>query len=94
MKKINWIGLDWGTSNLRAFAVDEAGEIVDEKTSDRGMGRLEPQQFEPAMMELIAAWLEVDTQTPVFACGMVGARQGWFEADYRKVPCPQLQPTG
>ncbi|WP_370231414.1 2-dehydro-3-deoxygalactonokinase [Cognatishimia sp.] len=57
MTKIAWIGLDWGTSNLRAFAVDKAGEIVEEKTSDRGMGCLEPHQFEPTMMELIDSWL-------------------------------------
>jgi 2-dehydro-3-deoxygalactonokinase len=27
---------------------------------------------------------------PVLAAGMVGARQGWFEAPYRPVPCPPL----
>lgn len=94
MTKIAWIGLDWGTSNLRAFAVDKAGEIVEEKTSDRGMGRLEPHQFEPTMMELIDSWLVDSKQMSVFACGMVGARQGWFEAEYREVPCPPVAADG
>ena len=29
---------------------------------------------------------------PVIACGMVGARTGWTEADYRATPCTPLDP--
>jgi len=50
------------------------------------MGSLKPDQFEPALLDVIAPWL--GPRTPVLACGMVGARQGWVEARYRAVPCP------
>ncbi len=85
--EIAWIGLDWGTSNLRAFAMDRSGSLIAQKTSSKGMGALEPDQFEPALIELIEPWLEDGRAMPVLACGMVGARQGWREADYRSVPC-------
>ncbi|MDZ4395242.1 2-dehydro-3-deoxygalactonokinase, partial [Cypionkella sp.] len=54
--------------------------------SDEGMGKLVKAKFEPALLRVIAPWLAA-TATPVIACGMVGARQGWMEAPYRSVPC-------
>lgn len=87
MKPFKWIGIDWGTTNLRAFAINENEEIVGEGASDQGMGKLLPNEFEAALISLISPWLSSDKQVPVFACGMVGARQGWREAKYRRVPC-------
>ena len=28
---ISWIGVDWGTTNLRAFAIDDNGLAMEEK---------------------------------------------------------------
>lgn len=87
----HWIALDWGTSQLRAWRMGPDNEILDHRTSDRGMGALTPDAFEPALLELIDDWLPVDTTTPVIACGMVGAKQGWCEAPYTRVPCVPSQ---
>ena len=81
------IAADWGTSNLRAFALDGAGRVIAEASSDDGMGKLGREQFEPALLSLIGGWLDPDRVTPVAICGMAGARQGWMEAAYRSVPC-------
>jgi len=87
----DWIAVDWGTSNLRAWAMKDDAPIA-EATSDKGMGSLEKSEFEPALLTLIDPWLGA-AKTPVFACGMVGARQGWVEAPYGTVPCkPHSQP--
>lgn len=83
-----WIALDWGTSNLRAYAMQEA-QVLARATSDEGMGRLDRTEFEAAMRRLIAPWLEFGN-VPVVACGMVGSRQGWVESPYRAVPCLPL----
>ena len=85
---VDWIAVDWGTTNLRAWVFDSAGQIVATLTSDRGMGGLECDAFEPALLALIAPYLADGQRTPVIACGMVGARQGWTEATYADVPCP------
>ena len=87
-KYADWIAVDWGTSNLRAWAM-RGTEVVAEDWSDKGMGALDPDGFEPALLELIDPWLGAEP-TPVVACGMVGARQGWIEAPYARVPCPPV----
>ena len=89
---INWIAVDWGTSNLRAWAMGPHGPLA-EAVSDDGMGKLTPDAFEPALLRLIAPWLTAPV-TPVLACGMVGARQGWREAPYRAVPCTPVDAQG
>ena len=90
--KPDWIAVDWGTSNLRAWAMGVDG-IVDHATSPEGMGKLARADFEPALLRLIGPWLGAG-QTPIIACGMVGSRQGWFEAPYRTTPCIPVEPGG
>jgi 2-dehydro-3-deoxygalactonokinase len=80
----DWIAVDWGTSNLRVWAMGPEG-VLTHASSEDGMGKLSREQFEPALLRLIGPWLT--GPTTVLACGMVGSRQGWFEAPYRTVPC-------
>jgi 2-dehydro-3-deoxygalactonokinase len=84
----DWIAVDWGTSRLRAWAM-ESDRPVGEAASDAGMGGLDPDEFEPALVRLISPWLDADP-VDIVACGMVGARQGWVEAAYSQVPSPPL----
>jgi 2-dehydro-3-deoxygalactonokinase len=93
MDGLSWIALDWGTSKLRAWAMAGDGRVLASATSDAGMGSLGRDGFEPALLDAVAGWL-VDNAAPVpvFACGMVGARQGWTEAAYRAVPCAPVGP--
>ncbi len=90
MTKTDWIAVDWGTSRLRAFAMTHAGEVLARGQSDKGMSGLSASGFEPALLEIISPWLNTDEITPVVACGMVGARQGWIEAPYRNAPCEPI----
>ena len=88
----DWIAIDWGTTNLRGWAMGPMG-VLDTATSDLGMSRLSPNEFEPALLAMIAPWLmsgQLGAPIPVLACGMVGSRQGWHEAPYRAVPCPPV----
>lgn len=84
-----WIAVDWGTSNLRGWAMD-GRRAVAQAQSDRGMGKLTRDGFEPALLDLIGDW---PGREDIVACGMVGARQGWVEAPYAMTPCPAL-PAG
>ncbi|WP_322893939.1 MULTISPECIES: 2-dehydro-3-deoxygalactonokinase [unclassified Yoonia] len=92
MNQINptWIAVDWGTSNVRAWAMSATGTVLAQAGSDKGMGGLDRAGFEPALLALIGDWL--DGPTPVIACGMVGSRQGWVEAPYAATPCPPQSP--
>ena len=81
-----WIAADWGTTNLRVWAMSGSGTVLAAATSDDGMGRLTRADYPAALDRLTAGWPRV----PVIACGMVGSRQGWAEAPYTAVPCPPL----
>jgi 2-dehydro-3-deoxygalactonokinase len=91
MVGIDWIGVDWGTSNLRVWGLTSDGRVLAEASSDKGMSKLDRAGFEPALLDLVGDWLPQEHRTPVIACGMVGARQGWIEVPYRDVPCRPIR---
>lgn len=79
--------MDWGTSNLRAWRIDGDGSVVFSRSSDRGMGKLTPDEFPGTLKTLLADALEPgDDPVDVLISGMAGARQGWKEAPYIEVP--------
>ncbi|MEY8827468.1 2-dehydro-3-deoxygalactonokinase [Sedimentitalea sp. XS_ASV28] len=81
----DWVAVDWGTSNLRVWVLNSDQAVIAQLGSDHGMGSLVPDEFEAALLGLVAPYLGDDT-VPVICCGMVGARQGWQEAAYVTVP--------
>ena len=85
--RIDWIAVDWGSSNLRAWAMDASGEPVAEASAATGASTLAPEAFEPALLAAIHPWLG-ERATDVIVCGMAGARGAWLEAPYAAVPCP------
>ncbi len=86
-EKAAWIAVDWGTSNLRLWAIDGTGAVIATRTGSEGMSRLSPEGFEPMLLDKAADLLADDSRTEVIVCGMAGARGGWREAPYRPVPC-------
>lgn len=83
---MNYIAVDWGTSNFRAFSVRE-GKVIKSIQDDCGVGKCEKQQL-PAilrqqMLRLEASWNE---DLPVILCGMVGSNIGILDAGYMELP--------
>ena len=76
------IAVDWGTSSLRCYRLDEGGTIVDSRTSNEGILNVAPGKFPDVLQKQIEGW----DDAPIVMSGMVGSRQGWQEAPY--VPCP------
>lgn len=87
---LDWIAADWGTTNLRAWAVAADGTVLARADSDRGMAALARADYEGALVALVAPWLGA-ARVPVLVCGMAGSRQGWIEAPYRTVPCEPVE---
>lgn len=87
MIETSWIAVDWGTSNLRAWVFGSDGQQIAQISSDKGMSSLTPDQFEPTLLALLGEHLSEDRPTPILACGMVGAAQGWTMATYAMTPC-------
>ncbi len=80
-----FIAGDWGTSSLRLWVCAADGTVLAQSRSDDGMGRLAPDEFEPALRRQLAT-IPLPLPAPVVLCGMVGARQGWHEAAYVSIP--------
>jgi 2-dehydro-3-deoxygalactonokinase len=81
------IGLDWGTSSLRAYLMHE-GRVLATQHSRDGVQSLggRADEFERAFATIAAPWLAQWPALPVVACGMVGSAQGWREAPYARCP--------
>lgn len=86
-ERLAWIAVDWGSSNLRAWALDNSDEVLARGGSERGMLGLAAQDYEAALLDVVGDWLPSRAAgIEVLVCGMAGARQGWCEAPYRDVP--------
>jgi len=85
--KVDWVAVDWGTSNLRAWGIDAAGARVVARASPKGMGKLTSGEFPAALSELLDGIESLSGEpVQVLICGMAGARQGWLEAPYLQAP--------
>lgn len=80
------VGVDWGTTHLRAVLMDEAGTVVDRAASGAGLSGVADGGFEAALGAVIAPWGERSAGAPILMSGMVGSRQGWREAPYVDLP--------
>jgi 2-dehydro-3-deoxygalactonokinase len=80
---VEWVAVDWGTSNLRAWGINSSGSVAFSRSSPEGMGRLTREQYPSILSGLLA---EVHEPVDVLICGMAGARQGWLEAPYLDAP--------
>lgn len=82
------LGIDWGSSNRRAYLLDQAGALVRRHEDDCGMlsasGRF-PQALQ-MLLELLGL-----TQANVLMSGMVGSRSGWQQVPYVDTAVPLAQ---
>ena len=86
--KPDCIALDWGSTNLRAYAMRGAS-ILAQSDGPGAAGLTDGPAFETALLTAVGEWLG-EGPMPMLACGMVGSRQGWIEAPYLDVPSAPL----
>ena len=74
------LGIDWGTSNRRAYLVDRAGTCLRRHADDQGL--LAVNGGFAASLAALRRVMEVDAAVPVVMAGMVGSASGWQEVPY------------
>ena len=79
------IAIDWGTSNFRAFRLDDAGTSIDRRTFASGILRVAEGRFAETLRAHVGDWIG-QGERRILLCGMVGSRQGWAEIAY--LACP------
>ena len=77
-----FIAVDWGTTNRRAYRLDQSGKRVDEFEDHNGILSIPQGGFAAAVDEIRQRLGD----QPLLLAGMVGSNRGWKEALY--VPCP------
>jgi 2-dehydro-3-deoxygalactonokinase len=79
------LACDWGTTNLRAWTLDEAGQVIAHREFPRGVSTLKPGEaarvFEAEVQPALHA-----ADLPAILCGMVGSNLGWTVAPYAECP--------
>lgn len=81
------VGLDWGTTSLRAYLFDADGNVLAARASTAGIMNLpRPGGFDAAFEAVAAEWFDAFPELPAIAAGMVGSAQGWREAPYVDTP--------
>ncbi len=75
------IAVDWGTSSFRAYRLNVAGVVMEQRSAAAGLIACNG-AFEAVLAEQLKDW---DDELIVMA-GMIGSRSGWHEVPY--VQCP------
>lgn len=78
----NFIAVDWGTTNRRAYLLGADGAIIAQHEDDLGVTSVRQGGF-PDAVEAIRTRLG---DRPMLLAGMVGSNRGWHEAPY--LACP------
>ncbi|MGE0375815.1 MAG: 2-dehydro-3-deoxygalactonokinase [Planctomycetaceae bacterium] len=86
MTSTSLIGIDWGTSNVRGFRFDAAGNSLETRRFVAGLKQVAAGAWEATFTAQFGDWVQQQPDAPVLMCGMVGSRQGWSEAPY--LACP------
>lgn len=78
------IGVDWGTSHVRAYRL-RGTRVIDRRESNDGVRTAAPGRFPEFLTRLVGAWI-ADGDRHVLLSGTIGSRNGWKETT--PAPCP------
>lgn len=76
------LAVDWGTSNRRAYLINQQGQCLAEHEDGLGMLAVGGREHFSAALTQLCQIMGVGTQVPVVMSGMVGSASGWQEVDY------------
>jgi len=74
------IAIDWGTTSLRAYLV-ENGEVISSRSTAQGVLGLSLVDFRRVFDDITQDWIG-----NVYLSGMVGSSKGWLETPYCETP--------
>ena len=75
------VGIDWGTTNRRAWLLAPDGTCAAEAADDQGVLAAQG-RFETSLADLLQRLPGVPADAPVVMSGMIGSAMGWQEVPY------------
>ena len=79
----DFVGVNWGSTNFRAYLFDGAGTLLDDYAGPAGVTRLDRAGMGAQIAELAARW---PSHGPIYASGMITSNIGWLEIPYVEAP--------
>lgn len=79
------LACDWGTTNLRAWTLDDQGRVVARRELGLGVSRLAAGEAAHCFQKEVRLGLDA-VGLPAILCGMIGSNLGWAVAPY--IDCP------
>jgi 2-dehydro-3-deoxygalactonokinase len=79
------LACDWGTTNLRAWTLDEQGSVLAEKDFPLGVSQIPRGEVADTFERQVRPALGAE-DAPAILCGMVGSNLGWTTVPYRDCP--------
>lgn len=79
------LACDWGTTNLRAWTLDDRGAVVSAREFPLGVSRLARGEVADVFARQVRPALAAEG-LPAILCGMVGSNLGWTAVPYRDCP--------
>lgn len=76
------IGIDWGTSSLRAWLLDGKGSVNNFYTGAHGISQIADKDFAAVLALVLGELGPKASNAPIIMCGMIGSAQGWRDAGY------------
>jgi 2-dehydro-3-deoxygalactonokinase len=80
-----FLAVDWGTTNLRTWVVDETGKAVRHQEFPLGVGKLKPGEAAARFQAEVRPAMGTE-DLPTIMCGMIGSNLGWEVVPY--LDCP------
>ena len=83
LNKIDWIAIDWGTTNFRAWIIKDS-KILKEINKPHGIKNIPHKNFENILINNLKIPKKINYKIIILSCGMIGSKQGWLDTGYRK----------
>ncbi len=85
-KDINFLIVDWGTTNFRAFAINNENNVQAQIELPMGLKQVTNGEFAKGLEQALEPWIPDYQELPIYMAGMVGSTNGWINVPYVSTP--------
>lgn len=88
LKSVNasFIAIDWGSTNFRAYVVDESGHVKERTKVAHGLNRVSAEDYEWTLRKLLGKWINKYPNIPLFMSACADKTVGRQHIDPVPVP--------
>jgi len=83
---IEFLIVDWGTTNFRAFAINHENAVHAQIELPIGLKQVTDNDFAKVLEQELKAWILGYQELPIYMAGMVGSANGWVNVPYVSTP--------